>query len=288
MGWIQQTKQASRKSGGPQYYLQGLEDTFKEFLKARGACEVWLGTPYGVIQSGLKAISADKVWSQGRLRPGKVGHERIQGERSAGRQIMYWFGIRAKGEPIKIEFEEQTYGSALILIPRSIQFPGGRSRRLAVDPQPLTFTANHRSALLQEQVAFLREKPPLFRWVRDQIGRVVENHVSRPCPHVKEEDLLRTSGALSHLGIHLSAYCGKGYDCLNSVFEFEPYPRYTCAIEIKKRSSGFDYQMKQILKRVNPARATILCMQHDPNYTPPRVVDIIELRSLHAFLSETA
>ncbi len=192
---------------------------------------------------------------------------------------------KAKVNPLKIEFSEQTFRSALILIPRSVQFPNGRLRRLLVDPQPLTFTANHRSALLQSQVAFLRTKPQLLHWVRSQIGRVVEDHIIRPCAYVKEEDLLRTSGALSHLGIDLSAYCGRGYDCINSAFHFAPYPQYSCPVEIKKRSSGFDYQ---ILKRTNPARATILCMEHDPKFTPPEVVDIIELRSLHAFLVEAS
>ena len=180
MGWIQQTKQASRKSGGPQYYLQGIEDTFKAFLKDRGASEVWLGTPYGVIQSGLKAVAADKVLSKGRLRPGNVGHDRIQGRPSAGLQIMHWFNIKCKGEPLTIEFSEQTFRPALILIPQSIQFPGGRTRRLLVDRQPLTFTANHRSTLLQAQVTSLRARPPLLRWVRDQVGRVVEDHVVHP------------------------------------------------------------------------------------------------------------
>lgn len=101
MGWIQQTKQASRKSGGPQYYLQGLEGTFKAFLKDRGVCEVWLGTPYGVIQSGLKAVAADKVLTRGKIRPGNVGHERIQGRPSAGLQILHWFNLEGKGEPLK-------------------------------------------------------------------------------------------------------------------------------------------------------------------------------------------
>lgn len=288
MGWIQQTKQASRKSGGPQYYLQGINETFKELLKARGACEVWLGTPYGVVQSGLMAVAADKVLSGGTLRAGSVGHDRIQrqtGRLSVGRQIMHWFNIRTEGEPIRIDFIERTYRSAFILIPRSIQFSGGRRRALPVDMQPLTFTASHRSAVLQRQIAALREKPSLFRWVREQIGRVMEDHLPEPCPYVKEEDLLRVSGALSHLGIHLSAYCGKGYDCLKSTFEFGPYPRYTCPVEIKKVSSGFNYQL---LRKTNPARATVLCMQHDPLFTPPEVVDVLELRSLHAFLAEGA
>jgi hypothetical protein len=102
---------------------------------------------------------------------------------------------------------------------------------------------------------------------------------------VKEEDLLRTSGALNHLGIRLSAYCGKGYDCLDSTFEFSPYPEYRCAVEIKKISSGFNYQ---ILKRTHPARATVLCMRHDAMFTPPEVVDVLELRALHKYLLECA
>ena len=61
MGHIIQTKQASRASGGPQYYLHSLEPQTKAFLAKVGACPVWLGTPYGIVTTGLMAVSRDKV-----------------------------------------------------------------------------------------------------------------------------------------------------------------------------------------------------------------------------------
>ena len=286
MAWIQQTKQRSRKSGGPQYYVQGLEDRDKSFLHAQGACEVWLCTPYGVVQSGLMAVAGDRVLHDGRLRGGNVGHDRIQRQSarlSIGEQVKHWFNIGNEGEPDRIDFFFRNYKRAFILVPRRIAFAGGRGRgrSLHVDPQPLTFTDYHRSELIQKQALSLRQKPQTLRWVIEQLDRVVHDHVEDPCPHLKEEDLLRTSGALSHLGIALSAYCGKGYDCINSIFTFSPFPAYKCAVEIKKVSSGFNYQ---ILKRTNPERATVLCMTHKPAFVPPDVVDVLELRSLLAFL----
>ena len=280
MGWIQQTKQASRKSGGPQYYLQGIGDGLKELLKARGACEVWLGTPYGVVLSGLTAVAGDKVLDGTKLRRGAVGHDRIQRQAAAlsvGEQIKHWFDLRSASEPYRVDFIERTYKSAFLLIPTKVQFPGGRQKSLPVDLQPLTFTSNHQSRLLQRQIMGLRERPVALQWVTGQIARVVEDHVVHPQPHVKEEDLLRAGGALSYLGIQLSAYRGKGYDCADTVFHCAPYPPYRCAVEIKKVSSGFDYQ---ILKKTHPARATVLCMTHDVGFTPPEVVDVIELSSL--------
>lgn len=289
MGWIQQTKIGSRRSGGPQYYLQGIGESLKHLLKARGACEVWLGTPYGVVQSGLMAVAADRVLEDGQLRSGKVGHDRIQRQtasQSVGEQIKHWYNISAPGEPYHIEFLEHVYQQAFLFIPARIQFSlNGRPRNLPVDPQPLTFTMNHRSALIQTQVNSLRKTPDVLKWVSHQIGRVIHDHLAAPCPYIKEEDLLRASGALSHLGIDLSAYCGKGYDCLTSTFTLGGYPTYSCAVEIKKVSSGFNYQ---ILKHTNPARAAVLCMEHNPSFTPPAVVDVIELQALHKSLAESA
>jgi len=51
----------------------------------------------------------------------------------------------------------------------------------------------------------------------------------------------------------------KGYDCA-SRFEFRGLPPYECAVETKKDSRGFRYQMD----RYKPLpRAVILCLKHD-------------------------
>lgn len=68
MAHIEQTKKASRKSGGPQYYLQGLEEHVAAWLEKKRRCPVVLWTPYGAIVSGLEAVSSKE---------GKVGHDRV-------------------------------------------------------------------------------------------------------------------------------------------------------------------------------------------------------------------
>jgi hypothetical protein len=57
MAWIEQTKKGSRKSGGPQYYLQGLGEAAKAILERRGQVNVALWTPYGPVCEGLVAVS---------------------------------------------------------------------------------------------------------------------------------------------------------------------------------------------------------------------------------------
>src|SRR5438445_8101229 len=69
MAWIEQTKKGSRKSGGPQYYLQDISEHSRDLLKVYKQRPVRLWTPYGVVDSGLTAVSSDV---------GKVGHDRIQ------------------------------------------------------------------------------------------------------------------------------------------------------------------------------------------------------------------
>ena len=73
--------------------------------------------------------------------------------------------------------------------------------------------------------------------------------------NVHEADLLRTAGALSVLGVDLSLYLVKGYDCPKSQFSFSGFPTYPCPVEIKKCSSGFDYQ---IMRYTELPRAVVL------------------------------
>jgi len=279
MAWIQQTKQESRKSGGPQYYLQGIEDATRTVLHARGACEVWLGTPYGIVESGLVAVAKDRVLEGDRLRPGKVGHDRIQRRRadaSIEGQLRYWYLIPAQ-DIIRVDFAEYLYKSALLLIPTKVRFSIGRTKSLCFNTHPLTFTAHVQSPLLVDQVTACRDA----EWVHFQLNSVLRDHTDGRT-HVLESDLLRTSGALSRLGIRLGCYQGKGYDCFESFFQFGRYPPYGCPVEIKKRSSGFDYQ---VLRRTKPERATILCVEHDDSRIVTPVVDVIELRALTNFLA---
>ena len=292
MGWITQTKQGSRKSGGPQYWLQGLEPQTKTFLTKVGACDVWLGTPYGVVRSGLVAVAADKVLEKGKLRPGGVDHDRLQRQQagySVENEIKNWFSLDKRRQLYKLDFRERMYHSqitgkdAFLFFPEKIAFSEMKSKKLLLYPQPLTFTGNHRSPLIENHLKKLDQADrESILWAREQIGRVVRDHLERQVPYTGEEDLLRVSGALARLGIQLDAYRRKGYDCFESEFTLLDFPSYVCPVEIKKRSSGFDYQ---ILKKTSPERALVLCLQHDPGFVPPELVDVIELKALHHHLS---
>lgn len=288
MGRIIQTKQASRASGGPQYYLHDLEVATKTLLRQLGKCDVWLGTPYGAVTSGLIAVAADKVVDGDRTRPGKVGHDRLQRRLAAYSvegEIVRWYGLQVKTPLRRIDFREKCYHSkatgkyAILIMPERVVFQNGKSRALPFEHNPLTFTEHHRSNLVIEQICRTGESE--LAWAKAQIGRVLDDHLGKKVSYLGEEDLLRTSGALSRLGVHLGPYRRKGYDCMDSDFQFGRYPSYRCPVEVKKKSSGFDYQ---ILKRVQPERAVVLCLTHPSSYVPPDVVDIIELRALYQHL----
>ena len=91
-----------------------------------------------------------------------------------------------------------------------------------------------------------------------------------------EADLLRASGALARLGVDLGPYLTSGYDCHDSHFQFETYPRYACPVEIKKSSRGFKYQ----IERYKPLpRVVVLCVKHDLTSLPDDV-DFVELLTL--------
>ena len=108
--------------------------------------------------------------------------------------------------------------------------------------------------------------------------RVAEAHAQdSEFRYVREEDLLRASGPLSVLGVELGPYKGRGFDC-QGVFRFLNYETYTVPIEIKKESSGFEYQQKKYSPE-ELSRAVILCMRNDLVNVPPNV-DIIQLETL--------
>lgn len=73
---LQQTKAASRATGGPQYSFHDVPDAVKEFLRRRGACPVVLQTPYGIARSPFMAVGRDhKLAAGGAIVGGSVGHD---------------------------------------------------------------------------------------------------------------------------------------------------------------------------------------------------------------------
>ncbi len=237
-----------------------------------------------MVNTGLVAVSK---------RIGKVEHDRLQRQEarySVEKELKKWFCLAESDQMYKLDFRERAYHSpatkkdALLLFPERIEFSNAPRKRLLLDPHPLTFTAHHQSLLITQHLETVaRTSRQDLSWSREQIGRILQDHLNGNIKYLGEEDLLRTSGALNKLGIQLDAYRRKGLDCLESYFHFLKYPQYGCAVEIKKRSSGFDYQ---ILRKTTPERATVLCLEHDAAYGLPDVVDIIELRALYGHLSQ--
>ncbi|MFH0964345.1 MAG: hypothetical protein V2A58_10080 [Planctomycetota bacterium] len=288
MARIIQTKQASRATGGPQYYIQDLELATKTTLRRLGKCEVWLGTPYGIVMSGLVAVAADKVLVGERLRPGSVGHDRLQTKDAAysvEAEIVRWYGLDTKSPLKRVDVRERCYHSketgnyAILIFPEKVHFQDGRVQSLPFEYSPLTFTRNHRSNLVVRHLA--KVPPPDLTWAKDQIGRVLSDHANPNVKYVGEEDILRVAGGLFKLGVRLAAYRRRGYDCFDTEFQFMSFPPYRCPVEVKKKSSNFDYQ---ILKKTLPERAVVLCLEHPPAYVPPEVVDVLELQALHDYL----
>src|SRR5439155_24173649 len=108
----------------------------------------------------------------------------------------------------------------------------------------------------------------------------VAEHRKEDVLNIHEADLLRAGGALSVLGVELGHYLVKGYDCPSSKCSFAGLPAYPCPVEIKKRSSRFDYK---ITSYTQLPRVVVLCLEHDLKSAPDHV-DIIELSSLAEYL----
>jgi hypothetical protein len=285
---LQQTKAESRATGGPQYYFHDLPPTIKDFLRRRGACPVVLQTPYGIARSPFMAVGKDhKLDADGSVVAGKVGHDRIQqatGDLSIGEAIRHWYGLRGGRDFKTIRVDAVIHSDGhFILVPTAVRMEGAkRDQTIEKMPSPLSFHADHQSKLWRSQIQAARSASAAdVSWAATQIGRVVKEHRDARARHILEADLLRTAGALSVLGMELSPYLGKGYDCATSRFQFASFPVYPCPVEIKKRSSGFDYQ---ITRYADLPRAVILCMEHD-FVNPPDHIDIIELPALAEHLS---
>jgi len=283
---LQQTKVGSRESGGPQYYFHDVPEHVKEFLRKRGACPVVLQTPYGIARSQFMAVDRDhKLSGPNKVVPGKVGHDRIQqggGEQSIGEAIRHWYGLKAGRDFYRIDVDVSIHTEGhFILIPTGVMMQGAaRMQTLEKVPAPLSFHHDHQSKIWKEQIDRQRkDSRSRLAWAASQIDRVVADNAHTK--NILEADLLRASGALSLLGLTLGPYLGKGYDCLESRFEFSTLPAYPCPVEVKKRSSGFKYQ---ITRYTRLPRAVVLCMVHD-FINPPEHIDFIELPVLANYLS---
>jgi hypothetical protein len=289
---LQQTKVESRATGGPQYYFHDVPDSVKDFLRKRGACPVVLQTPYGIAESEFMAVGKDHKLSNGKPVLGKVGHDRIQqasGDQSIGEAIRHWYGLPKNSDFEKITIDVQIQPDPrakrtehFILTPVAVRMRNAvRDKTIGRIATPLSFHQDYQSKLWRDQIDFVKSKRTRDAvWAKSQIDRVIAENRDPSAKHILEADLLRTSGALSILGLELSPYLGKGYDCTKSQVQFNDFPRYTCPVEVKKRSRGFRYQE---VKYIELPRAMVLCIDHDyPN--PPNHIDVVALPTLAEFL----
>lgn len=283
---LQQTKLKSRASGGPQYYFHDVPVPVKEFLRKRGSCPVVLQTPYGIAASNFIAVGRDHKLSGTKTVSGKVGHDRIQqgsGDLSIGEAIRYWYGISGEGDFETIEVEATLHSEGHFILTPTIVRMRDKKREQVLEKviSPLSFHHDYQSKLWRQQIDKVRAHSTSdITWAAAQINRVVAGHRDPAAKHILESDLLRTAGALSLLGLDLSAYLGKGYDCVDSRIQFDILPMYPCPVEIKNRSKGFTYQVTRYTKL---PRAVVLCMDHNL-VNPPEHIDVIELPALADYL----
>jgi hypothetical protein len=240
---------------------------------------VRLWTPYGVVDTELTAVSR---------RVGAVGHDRVQ---SGGKvpsiadQIAHWFGLN-RADIERIEFDDSLDGNCFVIRPSQVKFSGRKARKsIYPDSSPLTVVCGRRSALLSQHFRLATGFQSSCRdWVRKQLAGLVHDH-ERGLPNVDERDLLRASGALDKLGVHLGMYRRAGIDCPDGTFEFCGYPPYRCPIEIEEQSSGF---LAAHHEKHRGKRLVLLCMAHDAPEVLQGYVDVIELCELGRMLEEVA
>ncbi|MEW6386189.1 MAG: hypothetical protein AB1491_01545 [Thermodesulfobacteriota bacterium] len=284
---LQQTKRDSRETGGPQYYFHNLTGPIKTFLRKQGAVRVALVTPYGATKTEYFALSKDRKFAKdGKLVDGKVGHDRIQqgdAYESIGESIRRWYNLK-KGDFERIDIEIEIIDDDFYLIPTKYKLVDAkRELTLKKIERPLTFTKDYLSKFWRDHVQNLSDQnKELIEWSFKEICRVVSAHKEK-VPHIQEQDLLRVSGPLKHLGVTLGPYVGKGYDCLSEVRFFD-YPTYTVPVEIKRYSKKYKYQMRKYGKD-ELSRAIILCAIHDMENTPKNV-DIIELDFMCSYIGK--
>jgi hypothetical protein len=279
MAWIEQTKKGSRKSGGPQYYLQDLASNSRDLLRVRGRWPVRIWTPYGIVDSGLVAVSSAI---------GSVGHDRVQSGRavpSVADQVAAWYRLD-RNDVERIEFADSFDRDAFVICPTYVQF-FGRKRRLTLqkDAHPLSVIAGHHSAVIGEHLGMLRQREArLLKWAGNELDLIVGEHeVSRR--DVDERDLLRASGALAVVGIRLGPYRVRGIDCPDARIGLCGYPSYPCPVEVEEASSGF---LAQHHEAHRATRVLVLCMRHTAREILRDYVDVVELRELSKLVREVA
>lgn len=279
---LQQTKRASRETGGPQYYFHSLTDVVKTYLRKKGAVPVALVTPYGATKTTFYAVSSvHKFSAKGKVVPGSVGHDRIQqgfSSESIGEAIRFWYNL-PKGDFERIDVEIEIIDDAFYVAPT--KYKQVRSKRPSILPlveRPLTFSMHYMSRFWKDQINYLMKArgKDLVTWSLKEISRIAFDHINK-VPHIQEPDILRAAGPLNHLGLSLGPYVGKGYDC-KSNFQFDGYPTYTVPVEIKRNSQGFRYQMRKYGKD-ELSRAVVLCAVHDLDNVPKNI-DVIELHAI--------
>lgn len=280
---LQQTKRGSRATGGPQYYFHKLTKQIKQYLRAEGAVPVALVTPYGATPSTFLALAENaKLSLAGKTVPGRVGHDRIQqaaAGKSIGEAIRYWYKLKT-GDFERIDVDIQVLDDKFYLTPLKCKYAASKKTLTLQAPIfPLSYNERMQSDLWRRQLKLIEKaKPDMLRWSLEEICRIAdENARNSGVRHIKEEDLLRASGPLKVLGVKLGPYVGKGYDC-QSEFHFLDFQPYTVPVEIKKSSSGFQYQQRKYSPE-ELSRAVILCVQHDMVNVPPNV-DVIQLETL--------
>lgn len=284
-----QSKRRSRATGGPQYWLQEVDNATKTYLRAEKAVPVALVTPYGATPSTFRAVWRDaKLTAEGAAEKANAQHDRIQqagaGE-SIGEAIRYWYRLKS-GDFERIDIEMEVRDGKFYVTPVGYKYAGRPKLQAVQKPEyPLSFNERKQSELWRKQMEHVRKnRREMWDWAAKEICRIARDYaLDSGYKHVREEDLLRASGPLNVLGIKFGPYVGKGFDC-QSEFQFLDYAPYTVPIEIKKASSGFKYQQRKY-SEAELSRAVILCMRHDLLNVPPNV-DVIELTKLCAAMDQ--
>lgn len=275
---LQQTKKGSRGTGGPQYYFHDLTEPVKVYLRKKGAVSVALVTPYGATKSDFFAVSTDRKFDKGgNVVEGQVGHDRIQQGRasqSIGEAIRKWYNLN-NSDFDRIDVDIDIIEDKFYLTPLRYRFSSSRKEpEIPKTERPLTFIQDYVSPFWKRQLASLEQS--IVTWSLAEICRVFKAHREK-VSHLQEQDILRASGPLKHLGLALGPYVGKGYDCFSD-FTFLDYPTYPIPVEIKKYSKDFRYQEKKYGKE-ELSRAVILCAFHDKKNVQKNV-DVVELEAL--------
>lgn len=245
-----------------------------------------LQTPYGPVETTFNAVDPNHRIVKGEILKGNAQHFRIQkgqSKESIGEAIRRWYALDADRDferiEIKITYDKK---SRLVLAPIEVHWRKGSPKILPSAEEPLSFHARVQSELWKEQIKHAgRANPNALAWSVAQLKRFVQEYSQPKVKLVSEADLLRLAGAFDHLGLRIGPYLLRGYDCPASSFCFGNYPDYSCPVEIKKRASGFKYQIKNY---PSLPRAVVLCLDYDTRH-PHEHVDFVEVRSLARFLS---